>query len=963
MQYIKRLVGVFLLIFLLYPDESFSSDSSVCDRLSGNDQQPCLDFIKKYPGDYQTEDLKKDSEIYLYNKSNTIFFLDEDTVLPYPITIVRSHRIALFGVKKIDGKKPKLTILEQPEGVPESIILKGFKEAYKYRLTHPGYYRKEIIGSIDQCDSCLISGFSVDRDVQNYNIKIKKMFTIKGNRSVVHLNDLDTAGDMHTEDGYFFAKGISSLVISNFTASSDSALNDKELSSPAIAIEDTPDIKLENISIDHIHVIGFRRAGTFRKIISIINPINFTILNADIVSSGTVESTRPAYVGLFISFANPEKYKSTRVKGVIDQFDFIDFGKKTGRAEGIRFDGTPGHWAGMVMKTYQQVKGSVTVKGLTVNKGTLKANIINLPNLQITGLEAQFVSISQFNNVTSTVPALLIPTLSQYPSTSHTIPLPSISPTATRPVSVTQTVAPTPIDRGAENRKACNRLTKSDKRLCLKFIEKNPDDFEVKSLADNTSISIVNQNNKLFIISGTQHLSHPIMIANCNNIAIFGVNDIKGEQSILRPGKNYKTASYIKENTIGTAFNCNNCIVSGFSFKTWISSKNKYIDRLFNVSGKNTVIHFNNLNIKKEYITSYFDIDGVNSVKISNIAIKYRDDKDDRVYSPAINVVNTNSVDINNFSIINFDPYLNNDAAGLITLVNPVRFRIRNTTFKGSRFSEDTDYGLIMTHIYVRFNDFNKYKHMRVNGQFNNISMTRVDGWPPHWNSITLDGKPESLANLFRGQYKNISGTVRIRNTSLPNFGGKVRKEFLPNLWLDDGTSLPPATTNPTTSLPSATTTKTAAIATTETGAVLPGTTLSKTAIMPTETVAATTPVKQTPALSTYSQTITPTLTTSIISQPFPATSGASQAGMSFTDGKIKPSRATSGVVAKSSHGNSNRTDSETESSDVLSTKAIVGAGVSGAVFLAVATIVISFYCRQKLKAHPEEAGLQMMPR
>ncbi|MCW7554574.1 hypothetical protein NX722_18515 [Endozoicomonas gorgoniicola] len=476
--------------------------------MSDDDKQPCLDFIKKYPGDYQTEELKKDSEIYLYNKSNTIFFLDEDSVLPYPITIVSSNQIALFGVKKSDGKKPKLTISEQPEDVPESIKLKGIREIYKYRLTHPSYYGQEIIGSIDQCESCLISGFSVDRDVQDYNEKIKKIFTVKGSKSIVHLNDIEAKGDTHTETGYFMAENILSLTISNFYASSE---DNNKLKEPAITIKNTPEIKLENISISEIDIEDFYNPSEPKKIISLINPVDFTVLNADIAASSYGQPTNPVYIGLSISFESPEKYIKKRVNGVIEQFDFSGFGLITDRAEGIRFDGTPGLWAGLLIEAYRQVKGLVTIKDLTVEDGSSKTNIINLPNLQIKGLNVQSTSVSRVNNVMSTLPVLLTPILSRaYPSISHTRShsLMVVTPAATIQVNATQTVTPSPVDRGAENMKVCNRLVKSDRRLCLKFLEKNSADFEVKSLADNTSISIVNQSNKLFLIIGTQNLSH-----------------------------------------------------------------------------------------------------------------------------------------------------------------------------------------------------------------------------------------------------------------------------------------------------------------------------------------------------------------------------------------------------------------------------------------------------------------------
>ncbi|WP_354022193.1 hypothetical protein [Endozoicomonas lisbonensis] len=910
--------------------------------MSGNDQQTCLDFIKKYPGDYQTEDLEKDSEIYLYNKSNTIFFLDEDSVLPYPITIVSSDRIALFGVKKSDNTKPQLTISEQQEGIPESIKAKGIKAIYKYYLTHPSYYRREIIGSIDQCDSCLISGFSVNRNVQSNNEKIKKIFSIKGSRSVVHLNDIEAAGNTHNESGYFLAKDIRLLTISNFTASS---IDSNNLIKPAIEIENTPEIKLKNITIDEVDVMGFTKPTRPKKIISIINPVSFTVSNTGITSSSYGQLTNPVFIGLSISFTNPEKYKTTLVNGVIDQFEFSGFGLITNRAEAIRFDGTPGYWAGLVTEAYRQVKGSVTVKDLTVEDGSIKANKINLPNLLIKGLEEQSASVSTFNNVTSTLPALLIPTLSgQYSSVnhSHSHSSPSIALAPTRQVSLTQAVTPTPVDRGAENRKVCNRLARMDRRLCRKFLEKNPGEFDVQSLAGNTSISIVNQSNKLFLISGTQLLPHPITIANSENIAIFGVNDSEGKQPILRPGKKYKTASYIKEDVIGTVFDCINCIISGFSFKTWISSKSKNTDRLFNVSGKNTIIHFNNLNVNREYVPRYFDINSVSSVKITNMAVKYRDSKSNQIASPAINVVNAGSLDINNVSIVNFDPYLTEDAEGLITLVNPVRFKIRNTTFKGSRFSDDKGYGSIMTPIYVKFNDFNKYKHTRVDGHFNNLSMTRVDGWPSHWAGITLDGRPESLASLLAGQYKNISGTVSIRNTSLPNSGGKVKKKFLPSLWVDDGTSLPPATIPTLKSFSSAATIETAATPQTDT-----------------------TPVKQTQALSTYSQTIPLSLTTSLISQPLPTTSRASQTGISFKDGKIKPSGLIPAVSVQPSSPLVGRVDTPRLSSnrgDGLSTAAITGISVGATVFSIFVVVGIAICYYQKHRVHGGEASIEMMP-
>ncbi|MCW7554572.1 hypothetical protein NX722_18505 [Endozoicomonas gorgoniicola] len=454
---------------------------------------------------------------------------------------------------------------------------------------------------------------------------------------------------------------------------------------------------------------------------------------------------------------------------------------------------------------------------------------------------------------------------------------------------------------------------------------------------------------------------HPITIANCNNIAIFGVTSLDNIQPMLKPAAKYRVASYIKEDVIGTIFNCNNCVISGFSFKTWISSKNKNTDKLFNVSGKNTAIHFNNLIIRKNYLSRYFDINGVNSVKISNVAINYREHKDNQVASPAINVTNTNLTDINHLSIINFDPYLNDGDAGLITLVNPVRFKIRNTTFQGSRFSADAGYGSKMIPIYVRFNDFIKYKHLPVYGSFSNISMTRYDGWPSHWGGITLDGQSESLASLLGGQYKNILGTVTLRNTLLPNSGGKVRKKFLPNLWVDDGTSL--------SSTAKTSTTGTSSTPTTETVTIKTDAMLSKTTLMPTETLVATTPVKPFPTLSTNRQTTTPALTTSMTrmtrmtSKPLPTSSRVSQTGVPFTDNKIKPSRAAPDVSVQSTLRNINSTRSETENSSVSSTGAILGGSIGSVILVTAVTIVATLYCRQKRKANPGEAGLQMMPK
>ena len=931
----KEICWNFFLIFLLFPARSVFSDNNICDRLSGNNRQVCLDFIKKYPGDYQAEELEKDSEIYLYNKSNTIFFLDEDSVLPYPITIVSSDRIALFGVKKSDNEKPQLTISEQAKDIPESIKAKGFKEIYKYYLTHPSYYRQEIIGTIDQCDGCLISGFSVNRNIHNQNKKINKIFTIKGNRSIVHLNNVEATGDSHNESGYFSAEDIRSLTISKFAASSSDS---NELIKPAITIKNTPDIKLESISIDEIDVASFINPSKPKKLINIVNPVNFILSNLSIVSSDYGHSENPVFIGLSISFDNPEKYKNTLVNGVIDNFEFSGFEEITNRAEAVHFDGTPDYWAGLLTEAYRQIKGSVTVKDLTVKEGIIKVNKINLPNLLIKGLEEQSVSASTFNNVTSTLPVLLISTQpGQYPSISQSYPHLLTSITAvTRPAGVTQTVAPTPVNRGEENRKVCNRLSGSDKRLCLKFLENDPGNFEVQTLANNTSISIVNQNNKIFLISGTQYLPHPITIAKCENIAIFGVKDSEGEQSALKPGKQYKSVSYLKEDVIGAVFDCNNCVISGFSLKTWISSKKKNIDRLFNVSGKNTIIHFNNLNVKKENISSYFDIDGVNAIKISNFDLEYRDSKNNKVGSPAINVVNTGSVDINNVSIVNFDPYLTESTTGLITLVNPVRFKIRNTTFKGSHFSEDTDHGLIMTPIYVKFNDFNKYKHTRVDGHFNNISMIRDDGWPSHWKGITMDGRPESLASLLRGHYKNISGTVSIRSTLLPNAGGKVQKKFLPNLLVDDDTSQPPATMS------------------------------SKTKSLTTEVMPATAPVKPTQALSIYRQTVPSTLITSMISKRLSTASRPSQTGISLTDSKIKPSGVVSAVSGQPSSSLVRRTatpSSAVKSDDGLSTGAVAGISTSVTVFSisVFAGIAIYYYLKLKRRTHQEEASIEML--
>lgn len=939
----KRKGWLIVVIMVLFQSLFVFSDDTICDRLSTINKKHCLDFIQKNPGEYEEASLSESNLIYIANQNNKIYFIEKDTLLQYPMTVVNSSNILVLGIENTDGKLPELAVVTQSKFPPASIRRKGTQETIKYRLTHPSYYRKEIIGSIDQCRNCLVSGFIINTDVDNGG-NVGNIFTVVGDKSKIQFDRITV--NKKSNGSYFDVKNVDAIKITGFYA--NTIKNAMLYRDPVINIENSNEVFLDDISIPMIEPYKFSRK---EGVIKITNPIKFDLLNTTItfVSDYGYYYLNSGIIAINILFNKPAQYKNIVVKGRIEKANIKGLDDLTSDGIGVKLDGSPSDWVSWLYQAYRQVKGIVNISDSQLPDSDHKIKKTNLPNL----------AVNLVNTFSSSSPAFTVPlmlsTMAVKPASIHSIASfssavkannsGSIEPSAifttrhmnNNTLATIMPVSPTP---ALDNSKECNRLSGRDKAKCLDFFKQNVGKYTIEKFSGKESIHIKDQRNKIVFIESSMELTEPITIIDSDNIAVFGIKNTEGKYPELKLADESKEQKGLGYRNIGNLSQCRHCLISGFNIKTHWRSEDTIgnIKNIFSASGHRSIIMFDNINVDKKYLSGYFYIDGVESVSIKNFHVNYRKYHSNSLASPAIYIADTDDITIRNVSIINFDPELDRKPEGIIRINNPVRFSISNTHIEAS---EDSGAGRLfegMTGISVQFDDFNKYKNLNVRGVIKKVSIShKKQRWPDFWYGVRFNGKPETLSDLWGRQYTLVKGTVEIIDNSLPDAGGKARKQFLPNLNIDDGTAAP--LVSPSFEVP---------------------------ARFPTTTV--TTPaIRTTPVLSTFVEAIPPALITSVLNSisisRTPAGTGISTTSHRVNTSDIKTESAgTPALIGKitSTTPSSRTRKSDNSGSDRLSDGAVGGisAAIVGVVIIGIA---ILGYCLRSKHTTDQTSG-EMVP-
>ena len=303
---------VFSAVALLFYSFPVLANSSVCNKLSDNNKAYCEHFIIMNPGKYTTETLSGDKLINITGQDHKIYFIEADYLLPHSIILKNSLRILIFGIKNDLNLYPELKIKHQKSTSGNS----------------------EIIADIHQCHRCVISGFAINPDIvidgdDEKTVKLQKIIKARGDNSNLYIHDIKVK--QHMVGGYIDADGLYAIEIKDFHV--DDKMDNDNLVNPAIAIRNTPNITMRDVSLKklnpqiHKTSIGKTPRPPSEKIekiregiIQIDNPKKFSITDTSIeISSKAFQDTHNDKMkGLNIRFTKFDK--EINVEGMIVTF-------------------------------------------------------------------------------------------------------------------------------------------------------------------------------------------------------------------------------------------------------------------------------------------------------------------------------------------------------------------------------------------------------------------------------------------------------------------------------------------------------------------------------------------------------------------------------------------------------------------------------------------------------------------
>ena len=540
---------------------------------------------------------------------------------------------------------------------------------------------------------------------------------------------------------------------------------------PDISVTEVPALVFSAINIKNcIHIRGsnikiqnFNPSYVSKDLLNITNPIYFTLENITLLlHKDSPKNSESNFIG--INFTNQNKYSgSTRVYGTINNLQVGEYGKP--------YDGkTPLVWSkkwhslrlfkNEGVNYHKEIFGKIDIKNSKIPANSIAGTrLFPKLNVNIDGVRTMepLVSTTSETFTTQVMTPIIPGTHPTPPTIPGTHPTPSTIP-STHPTISGGVFSGEGIDM-------CKKVSnETSKNNCLKFVKAYPGTYTLHYLNHEDILTVTRENSRTIYVlpAGSYDIPAAVTVTDAEHIAILG----DGSYTYLKNSHNIATMITVE--------NCKHCLISNFNVNPHGSEDATEHLVFLSVNGEQSDVDINHIDIVHLHFSEYISAKNAAKLRLSNITI-YPGLKTDKTIPPFFvkSVIELNNCkDIYTDYIVIED--INPDAtikASLLKIINPIVFRIHNTTML---LHPDSDRNKDINFIGIDLTDTDKYLEAKIDGLITNLQVGEFDRstgkktdklTPKPWHSLRLFNNEEPDHDT--DDDLKIQGTIVIQNSDI----------------------------------------------------------------------------------------------------------------------------------------------------------------------------------------------------